>query len=102
MAGLAIETPTGTRLAPELERPYWHDHQGERLSFQEVVSELAGRNASGAADRHAEAICRLARSATHARLRGQGREARRLALAAGRLCEEIAGFWPRDSWKPIR
>jgi hypothetical protein len=39
--------------------------------------------------------------ASHALLRGEGQEARRLALAAGRLCEEIAGFGPRDSWKPI-
>jgi hypothetical protein len=38
-------------LAPELERPYWRDHEGERLSFQEVVSELAGGNAAAAADR---------------------------------------------------
>jgi len=101
MAGMAIETPTGTRLAPELERPYWHDHEGERLTFQEVVSELAGGDAAAAADRHVEAICAVARAAAHARLRGEGQDARRLALAAGRLCEEIAGFWPRDSWKPI-
>jgi hypothetical protein len=54
-----------------------------------------------AVDRHAEAISTMARAAAHAQLRGEDREARRLALAAGRLCEEIAGFWPRDSWKPI-
>jgi hypothetical protein len=102
MAGMAIETPTGTRLAPELERPYWHDHEGERLTFQEVVSELAGANPAAAGARHAEAIRMMASAAAHARLRGEDKEARRLALVAGRLCEEIAGFWPRDSWKPIR
>jgi hypothetical protein len=33
MGGMAIETPTGTRLAPEFEGPYWHDHGGEGLTF---------------------------------------------------------------------
>lgn len=66
------------------------------------MSELAGGNAAAAADRHAEAICAVARAAAYARPRGEGQDARRLALAAGRLCKEIAGFWPRDSWKPIR
>jgi hypothetical protein len=102
MAGMAIETPPHTRLAPELERPYWHDHHGERLTFQEVVGELAAPNVAAAADRHAEAICKVGRAAAHARLRGESQRARRLAPAASQLCEEIAGFWPRDFWKPIR
>jgi hypothetical protein len=65
------------------------------------VSELAGPNVAAAADRDAEAICAVARAAAYACLRGEDQEARRLALAAGRLCEEIAGLWPRDFWKPI-
>jgi hypothetical protein len=92
MAGMAIETPTRPRLAPEPERPYWHDREGERLTFQEVVSEQVDGNAAAAADRHVEAISAVARAAAHARLHGEGQDARRLALAAGRLCEEIAGF----------
>jgi hypothetical protein len=41
-------------------------------------------------------------AAAHARLREHDNEARRLALAAGLLCDEIARFWPPDSWKPSR
>jgi hypothetical protein len=100
---MAIETPTGaspacTRArATLLARP-----RGASLTFREVVSELAGGIPPPAADRHVEALCAVARAAAHARLHGEGQEARRLALVAGRLCEEIAGFWPRDFWKPIR
>ena len=102
MTGMAIETPTGSRLAPERERPYWCDHEGERVTFQELVSGADRQAAERLAEEHVEAICALARAAAEARLHGEQATARRLAHAPGRLCEEIVGFWPRDSWKPIR
>jgi hypothetical protein len=80
---------------PAIRRFRRHDLEGERLTFQEVVSELAGPNAAAAAGRHDEAIYTAARAAAHARLRGVSQRARQLASAASRLCGEIAGFWPR-------
>jgi hypothetical protein len=66
------------------------------------VTELADGNAAAAADRDAEAICAVASAAADARLRGESKRGRRLAPAASRLCEEIAGIRPRDFWRPIR
>jgi hypothetical protein len=86
--------------SPDIERPYWREPSGERTTFQEVVLGLDAQAAKQVAERHAEAICALARAAAEARLAGEHTHARRLAHAAGRLCEEVAGFWPRDSWKP--
>jgi GNAT superfamily N-acetyltransferase len=59
---MAIETPTGSDWRPSLDRLYWRHHEGERLTFQEVMSELARGDAAAAADRHAEAICTVARA----------------------------------------
>src|SRR5215207_9415820 len=87
--------------SPDVERPYWREPSGERTSFQEVVLGLDAQAAKQVAELHAEAICTLARAAAEARLAGEHADARRLAHAAGRLCEEVAGFWPRDTWKPI-
>lgn len=89
-------------LVPDVEHPYWRERGGERTTFQEVVLGLDSQTAKQMAELHAEAICALARAAAEARLAGEQTTARQLAHAAGRLCEEVAGFWPRDSWKPIR
>jgi hypothetical protein len=35
MVAIAVKTATRIWLAPELERPYWHDQEGQRLAFQE-------------------------------------------------------------------
>jgi hypothetical protein len=43
----------------------------------------------------------LTRAPAEAGLAGDHMDTRRLAHAAGRLCQEVASFWPRDSWKPI-
>jgi hypothetical protein len=102
MVAMAVKTATGIRLAPDLERPYWRDEDGERTTFQELIPGLDSQAANQLAEQHAEAIWTLARTAAEARLHGEHTTARRLADAAGRLCEEIVGFWPRDSWKPIR
>jgi hypothetical protein len=102
MVAMAVKTATGIRQAPNLERPYWRDQDGERTTFQELTTGLDSQAAKHLAEQHAEAICALARAAAEARLHGEHTTARRLAHAGGRLCEEIVGFWPRDSWKPIR
>jgi len=41
-----------------------------------------------------EAIGRIARAGLAASERGDQGETARLAMAAGRLCQEIAGHWP--------
>lgn len=87
-----IEASTVERVAPDGERPYWREESGARSTFGEVVSGVAIEAAREAAERHAEAVCQLARAAAEARLAGLHLDARRLALAASRLCEEVAGF----------
>ena len=96
-----VETAVVERLAPDFERPYWRGPDGARTTFQEIMLGLDHRTAMHLAERHAEAICALARAAAEARLAGEHMNARRLAHAASRLCEEVAGLWPRESWKPI-
>lgn len=97
-----IDASAGERVAPTVERPYWREASGARTTFQDVVGGLDGQAAEQAAERHAGAIGALAQAAAQARLAGDHIEARRLAFAASRLCEEVADFWPRDSWKPMQ
>lgn len=97
-----VEASAVERRASDIERPYWREPRGERTNLQEMVSGLAAQVAQRAAERHADAICALARAAADARLAGEHSDARPLAFAASRLCEEVAGFWPRDSWRPTR
>lgn len=97
-----MEASALEQLSPDVDRPYWREPGGERTTFQEMVIGLDTQAARQLAERHAEAICALARAAAEARLAGNHAGARRLAHAACRLCGEVAGFWPRDSWKPIR
>jgi hypothetical protein len=91
----------GGCVAPEPAQPYWRSEDGTRLSFGDLVEGLSGACAEEAVAGYAEAICELARAAARARLKGDAQEARRLAIAASRLCQEIAGFWPRHAGTPI-
>jgi hypothetical protein len=88
-------------VAPEPARPYWRSEDGTRLTFGELLEGLSGACAEEAIAGNAEAICEVARAAACARLNGDAQEARRLAIAASRLCQEIAGFWPRHAATPI-
>jgi hypothetical protein len=88
-------------VAPEPAQPYWRSEDGTRLTFGELVEGLSGACAEEAVAGYAEAICELARAAARARVHGDAQEARRLAIAASRLCQEIAGFWPRHAVTPI-
>jgi hypothetical protein len=101
IVGMETWTAKAGVLAPEPGRPYWRSEDGTRLTFGDLVDGLSGACAEEAVASYAEAICELARAAARARLHGDAREARRLAIAASRLCQEIAGFWPRHSGAPI-
>ena len=48
-------------------------------------------------DAHAAAIFRIARAAIRAQAGGDAPEARRLAAAASRLCQETVGLWASPS-----
>jgi hypothetical protein len=98
---MALATLEDGTLAPGLRFPYWRSARGRRMTFSEVVGELDEMSARRAADLHADAIRAIAHAAAEARVARKHAEARRLAIAASRLCEELVGFWPRDSWEPI-
>jgi hypothetical protein len=93
-------TASGGCVAPEPAQPYWRSEDGARLTFGELIEGLSGARAEEAVAGYAGAICELAGAAARARLDGDAQEARRLAIAASRLCQEIAGFWPRHAWTP--
>jgi hypothetical protein len=101
IVGIETVTAIGRCVAPEPAQPYWRSEDGTRLSFGDLVEGLSEACAEEAVAGYAEAICELARAAARARLHGDAQEARRLAIAASRLCQEIAGFWPRDAGTPI-
>ena len=48
-------------------------------------------------DEHAAAIFRIARAAIRAQAAGETGDARRLAQAASRLCQETVGLWASPS-----
>jgi hypothetical protein len=97
-----MEASALEQLSPDVERPYWREPGGERTTWQEMLIGLDAQWARQVAERHAEAICALARAAAEGHLASDHSDARRLAHTAGRLCEEVARFLPRDSWKEIR
>lgn len=88
--------PSWTRLAaPDAEVPYWRDAEdGERAHIRSILAGLAGEDAERVCSLHAEGIAEIAQVAVRAQAAGDEDTARRLAVAAGRLCEQIAGHWP--------
>lgn len=87
-----IEAPAASEPTPE--RPYWHDAAGERIAFGDVLAHAAPDEAAALAERHVEAVRALCRTAVEARLGDGNGTARTHAMAAGRLCQEVAGLWP--------
>ena len=81
---MTTDSFTETELGPpDLERPYWRDVAGERISFQEVIAAARSEeDAIEAATRHAQAICALAHAAGQARVQGEHQVARRRAFEA--------------------
>lgn len=70
---------------------------GERTSFPAVRATLDPAHRPDLDDEHAAAIFRIARAAIRAQAVGRGGEARRLAQAASRLCQETVGLWASPS-----
>jgi hypothetical protein len=97
-----IEASTVERVAPDGGRPYWREESGARSTFGEVVSSLAIEAARETAERDCEAVCQLAARCRRGPAGGSPPGRPTTALAPGRLCEEVAGFWPRDSSEPMR
>ena len=80
--------------APEPGAPFWRAEDGKRQSYCSLRCGLDGDSAIALRETHCGSICLIAAAALVARERGDQRETARLAMAAGRLCEEIAGHWP--------
>ena len=83
--------------SPTTATPFWRTRDGERTSFPAVRAGLDGKRCEELDDEHAAAIFRIARAAIRAQAAGEGREARRLAQAASRLCQETVGLWASPS-----
>jgi hypothetical protein len=79
--------------APDLERPFWRAADGTRHSYRTLRCRIETAAVGELGEAHLTAIHTIAAAALAAGQRGDGRETRRLAVAAGRLCAEIAGFW---------
>ncbi|MBD0282656.1 MAG: hypothetical protein ICV69_10750 [Thermoleophilaceae bacterium] len=79
---------------PDPFAPFWREEDGTRHSYGSLRCGLDDAMASELGQAHLEAIGQIARAALAAFERGDRRETARLAVAAGRLCEEIAGRWP--------
>jgi hypothetical protein len=81
-------------LPPDPQVPHWREPDGARQSYQTLRCGLEPGAARELGQAHIGAIEAIASAALAAAERGERREARRLAAAAGRLCGEIAGRWP--------
>ena len=88
-----VEEEIGAR-APEPTAPFWRGEDGQRHSYCSLRCGLDADRARALREAHLDAICRIAAAALVARDQGDQRETARLAMAAARLCEEIAGHWP--------
>ena len=81
-------------LVPEPAAPFWRCQDGARHSLGSLRCGVDPDAADTLAEAHVEAIRRIARAALAASQRGDRGETARLAMAAARLCQEIAGHWP--------
>ena len=80
--------------APEPGAPFWRGADAKRQSYCSLRCGLDADGAIALREACLGAIGLIAGAALAARERGDQRETARLAMAAGRLCEEIAGHWP--------
>ncbi|MGI8593162.1 MAG: hypothetical protein ACR2ML_02145 [Solirubrobacteraceae bacterium] len=86
-----------TACSPTTATPFWRTPTGERTSFPALRAGSEAQRREELDDEHAAAIFRIARAAIRAQAGGDGREARRLAQAASRLCQETVGLWASPS-----
>ncbi len=80
--------------APDPATPFWREQDVTRHSYGSLRCGLERGSAIALREAQLEAIGRIARAALAASDRDDQGETARLAMAAGRLCQEIAGHWP--------
>jgi hypothetical protein len=83
--------------SPTTREPWWRTPAGDRTSFPAVRAGIDPVHREELDDEHAAAIFRIARAAIRANAGGDTAEARRLAQAASRLCQETVGLWATPS-----
>ena len=81
-------------MVPDPAAPFWRCQDGTRHSYRSLRCGLDPDHAGMLAEVHLEAIRRIAGASLSASEHGDQRETARLAMAAARLCQEIAGHWP--------
>jgi hypothetical protein len=84
-------------LEPSAERPYWHQPDGTRLSFTNVILNRTDSELGALRYKHIRAIAQLQQQAFAAHDAGQHREYRRLCANAARLCSEPLGHSPASA-----
>ena len=87
---LAVRSPTSVE-------PWWRTPGGDRTSFPAVRASVDPSHREELDDEHAAAIFRIARASIRAQAAGDKSDARRLAQAASRLCQETVGLWASPS-----
>ena len=70
---------------------------GDRSSYPAVRAAIDPTHRDELDEEHAAAIFRIARAAIRAQSAGNAGDARRLAQAASRLCQETVGLWASPS-----
>jgi hypothetical protein len=83
--------------SPTSVEPWWRTRSGERTSYPAVCASIGPVHREELDDEHAASIFRIARASIRAQSRGENAEARRLAQAAARLCQETVGLWASPS-----
>jgi len=82
---------------PTSERPYWSEEDGTRHAFRSIVIGVDSDTERRLEKAHLEAVGRLVEQAIEHQKAGKRPQATRLAVAAGRLCEEVVGRWPASA-----
>ena len=81
--------------APTPREPYWRDAEdGTRRDLRELLVGLSAEQAQEIETMHAQAVAELVTASLTAQRAGEYLEARRMAVAAGKLCEQTVGLWP--------
>ena len=88
--------------APSVALPCWHERDGTPHAVRDLTAGQSPSTIEEINRQHADAVRTLTLAACAAIQRGDDQEARRLATAASRLCEEIVGLWPVSGRSPAR
>lgn len=79
---------------PDEATPCWHESDGTPHTLRDLAAGQPPDKVDEIYQRHYAAVRRLVAAAGAAALRGEHREARRLASASSMLCGEVVGLWP--------